>query len=75
MMISHIYWRRKSQPTPVFLLGKSYGQRILVGYSLSGHRVGHDLVTEDASHTHKSFRREKMIVHTQNTYYLNNLIA
>ena len=31
------------------------------------------LVTEDASHKHKSFRREKMIVHIQNTYYLNNL--
>ena len=26
-------WRRKWQPTPVFLLGKSHGQRSLVGYS------------------------------------------
>ena len=26
-------WRRKSQPTPVFLPGKSHGQRSLVGYS------------------------------------------
>ena len=26
-------WRRKWQPTPVFLPGKSYGQRTLVGYS------------------------------------------
>ena len=26
-------WRRKWQPTPVFLPGKSHGQRILVGYS------------------------------------------
>ena len=25
-------WRRKRQPTPVFLPGKSYGQRSLVGY-------------------------------------------
>ena len=25
-------WRRKSQPTPVFLLGKSHGQRNLAGY-------------------------------------------
>ena len=33
-------WRRKWQPTPVFLPGKSWilcGQRILVGYSLWGH--------------------------------------
>ena len=26
-------WRRKWQPTPVFLLGKSYGQRSLAGFS------------------------------------------
>ena len=26
-------WRKKRQPTPVFLLGKSHGQRNLVGYS------------------------------------------
>ena len=29
-------WRRKWQPTPVFLPGKSHGQRNLVGYSLWG---------------------------------------
>ena len=28
-----IPWRRKQQPTPVFLPGKSHGQRSLVGYS------------------------------------------
>ena len=26
-------WRRARQPTPVFLAGKSHGQRSLVGYS------------------------------------------
>ena len=26
-------WERKWQPTPVFLLGESHGQRSLVGYS------------------------------------------
>ena len=31
-----IPWRRKWQPTPVFLPGKFRGQRILVGYSLGG---------------------------------------
>ena len=29
-------WRRKWQPTPVFLPGKSHGQRSLVGYSPPG---------------------------------------
>ena len=27
-------WRRKWQPTPIFLPGKFYGQRGLAGYSL-----------------------------------------
>ena len=37
-------WRRKCQPIPVFLPGKSHGQRSLVGYSPWGHkRLGHDL--------------------------------
>ena len=31
--VRKIPWRRKWQPTPVFLPGKSYGQRSLVGYS------------------------------------------
>ena len=31
-------WRRKWQPTPVFLPGKSHGQRSLVGYSLWHHK-------------------------------------
>ena len=31
--VGKIPWRRKWQPIPVFLLGKSHGQRSLVGYS------------------------------------------
>ena len=31
--VGKIPWRREWQPTPVFLPGKSHGQRILVGYS------------------------------------------
>ena len=31
-------WRRKWQPSPVFLPGKSCGQRSLEGYSPWGHR-------------------------------------
>ena len=33
-----IPWRRKWQPTPVFLPQKSHGQRSLVGYSRWGHK-------------------------------------
>ena len=39
---SAMEWRRKWQPTPVSLPGKSHGQRILAGYSPWGCRVGHN---------------------------------
>ena len=32
-------WRRKWHPTPIFLPGKSHGQRSLAGYSPWGHKV------------------------------------
>ena len=45
--VGKIPWRRKWQPTPVFLSGKSHGQRSLVGYSPWGcKRVGHNLATK-----------------------------
>ena len=37
-----MHWRRKWQPTPVFLPGESQGQGTLVGCRLWGRRVGHD---------------------------------
>ena len=41
-------WRRKWQPTPVFLPGKSHEQRNLVGYSPWGHkRVRENLLTKE----------------------------
>ena len=40
-------WRRKWQPTPVFLPRKSHKQRNLAGYSPWGYkRAGHDLATK-----------------------------
>ena len=42
--VRKILWRRKWQSTPVFLPGKSHGQRSLAGYSPWGcRRVGHNL--------------------------------
>ena len=59
-LVGKIPWRRKWQPTPVFLPGESHGQRSLAGYSpwwLSGSlvsyspwgwkRVRHDLATKE----------------------------
>ena len=36
--LGKISWRRKWQPTPVFLPGKSHAQRSLVGYSPWGRK-------------------------------------
>ena len=35
--VGKIPWRRAWQPTPVFLIEKSFGQRSLAGYSRQGH--------------------------------------
>ena len=45
--VRNIPWKRKWQPTPVFLPGKPRGQRSLACYSPWGpKRVRHDLATE-----------------------------
>ena len=36
-LFTFMHWRRKWQPTPVFLPGESQGRRSLVGYHLWGH--------------------------------------
>ena len=50
--VGKIPWKWKWLPTPVFLPGKFYGQRSLMGCSLQSHkRVGHNHVCVHA-HTH-----------------------
>ena len=44
--VGKVPWRRKWQPSPVFLPGKSHGQRSLVGPSSWGCRVRLDWATE-----------------------------
>ena len=54
--IRKIPWRRKWQPAPIFLPGKSHGQRSLMGYSPWGHkRVRQYWATKQQQH--KSCRR------------------
>ena len=43
--VGTIPWRRKWQPTPVFLPGEFHGQRSLSGYCPWGRRVGHSWET------------------------------
>ena len=45
-LFAFMHWRRKWQPTPVFLPGESQGRGSLVGCSLWGQRVRHNLATE-----------------------------
>ena len=47
--VRKIPWRRKWQPTPVFLPGESHGQRSLAGSSPWGRRVGQDCVTKHSA--------------------------
>ena len=39
-------WRRKWRPTPIFLPGKTHGQRSLAGYSPQGHKELDNLATK-----------------------------
>ena len=48
--VRKIPWRRKWQPTPVFLPGESHGQRSLVGYSLWGLKES-DTTEQLSAHT------------------------
>ena len=50
-------WRRKWQPTPIFLPWESHGQRSLVGYSPCGHKESNttewlNIHTHTHTHTH-----------------------
>ena len=42
LWIRKIPWRRAWQPTPVFVPGKSHGQRSLAGSSIGSQRARHD---------------------------------
>ena len=51
--IEKIPWRRKWQPTPVFLPGKSHGQRRLVGYSPWGCKE-----SDTTEHAHSAMKNK-----------------
>ena len=48
-LFTFLHWRRKWQPTPVFLPGESRGQGSLVGCRLWGRRVRHDWSDAEAA--------------------------
>ena len=50
MRVGKMPWRRAWQPTSVFLLGESRGQRSLAGYSPGGHKESD---TTELAHMHR----------------------
>ena len=66
-LVGKIPWRREYLPTPVFLPGKSHGQRSLVGYSPwvrkeldTTERLTHSH-THTHTHTHKGLNNVRAI--------------
>ena len=55
--VGKIPWRRKWQPTPIFLPGKFYGQRSLEGYSAWGRKESD---TIEHAHTHAQWNQEEL---------------
>ena len=57
-LFTFMHWRRKWQPTPMFLPGESQGRGSLVGCCLMGlHRVGHDWSDLAAAKIQKSWKQ------------------
>ena len=63
-----LFWRRKWQPTPVFLPGKSHGRRSLVGYSPWG---GKESDTTEQLHFHLLF---SLFRHTKNLFIIVGIL-
>ena len=63
---------RKWQPTPVFLPGKTHGQRSLAGYSSWDHkRVRHDLATKQQQHMGRQRHSPKTILYRSSKVLLS----
>ena len=58
--VGKISWRRKWQPTPIFLPRESHGQRSLVGYSPWGHKES-DTTEQLSTHTQYHSNPEQVL--------------
>ena len=70
--VRKIPWRRKWQPTPVFLPTESHGQRSLVGYNPRGHKESD--MTEQLPHTHTKQAAGLLILCSQSLILEESLI-
>ena len=67
--VRKIPWRRKWQPTPVFLPGESHGQRSLEGYSPWGCKESD--TTEWLTHIGNTHTHTHTHTHTQATFHMD----
>ena len=77
--MSGINWRRKWQPTPVFLPGKSYGQRSLEDYSPWGHKEldlteGLSMLAHTHTHIHTHTSTCSLISNFKDVIFFSNSI-
>ena len=73
--VGKILWRRKCQPTPVFLPGKSHGEKSLVSYSPWSHKE-----SDTAKYAHGSVPGEEIkwicsIKKSQNIISFHNILV
>ena len=71
-LFTFMRWRRKWQPTPVFLPGESQGRRNLVGCCLWGRTVGHDWSDLAAAAAAWIIKWRKWSQNKYESYYIYN---
>ena len=65
-------WGRKWQPAPIFLPGKFYGQRSLVGYGpWDCKRIGHNLVVKQQQYLPYHLTRNKLTKLLISSYFFH----
>ena len=63
-------WRRKRQPTPMFLPGNSHGQRSLAAYSAQGHKESDMTAAEQQHEMLSSGTLRDSLAHSQDVHTL-----
>ena len=74
LLFTFMHWRRKWQPTPVFLPGESRGRRSLVGCCLWGRIESDTTEATYQQHVHISFKNLVQIIKSRNSHSKINFL-
>ena len=66
--VRKIFWRRKWQPTPIFLPGKYHGQRSLAGYS-PWSRKKSDMIQRQILHQHHQHQGNRPLIFFKTKFF------